>query len=145
MPPRWIRAGVRLCDELMLLCDSKTCVRRKPNFDWRGDEFLTSNPRMLRMAGIVRRVAYTDVPILILGESGVGKEVMALFAHRHSGREEKPFVKVNCAALPHELLESEFFGYERGAFTGAVNDKIGKFEQAHTGNTAGSNGFEMYS
>jgi two-component system response regulator AtoC len=95
--------------------------------------FLTSNPKMLGMARIVRRVAYTDVPILILGESGVGKEVMARFAHTHSGRQNKPFVKINCAALPHELLESELFGYERGAFTGALNDKVGKFEQAHTG------------
>jgi two-component system response regulator AtoC len=98
-----------------------------------GQEFLTTNLRMLRLGSIVRRVAFTDVPILILGESGVGKEVMARFAHRHSGRENKPFVKVNCAALPHELLESELFGYERGAFTGAHTDKIGKFEQAHTG------------
>jgi two-component system response regulator AtoC len=98
-----------------------------------GHAFLTTNPRMLREAGIVRRVAYTDVPILILGESGVGKEVMARFAHAHSGRQNKPFVKINCAALPHELLESELFGYERGAFTGAMTDKIGKFEQANHG------------
>ncbi|HYR41571.1 MAG TPA: sigma-54 dependent transcriptional regulator [Terriglobia bacterium] len=98
-----------------------------------GREFLTKSPMMLRMAGIVRQVAFTDVPIMILGESGVGKEVMARFAHRHSGREDKPFVKINCAAIPHELLESELFGYERGAFTGAMNDKVGKFEQAHTG------------
>jgi two-component system response regulator AtoC len=98
-----------------------------------GRAFLTTNPAMLRMAGIVRRVAYTDVPILILGESGVGKEVMARFAHAHSGRQNKPFVKINCAALPHELLESELFGYEKGAFTGAMQDKIGKFEQANHG------------
>src|SRR6185295_818434 len=96
-------------------------------------EFRTSNQKTLRLANIVRRVAFTDVPILILGESGVGKEVMARFAHRHSGRQDKPFVKVNCAALPHELLESELFGYEKGAFTGAMTDKIGKFEQAHGG------------
>jgi two-component system response regulator AtoC len=96
-------------------------------------EFLTSNPTVLRQAEIVARVAYTDVPILILGESGVGKEVMARFAHSHSGRKDKPFLKINCAALPHELLESELFGYERGAFTGAINDKVGKFEQADGG------------
>ena len=98
-----------------------------------GSHFLTANPKMLCMASIVRRVACTDVPILILGESGVGKEVMAHFVHRHCGREDRPFIKINCAALPHELLESELFGYERGAFTGALNDKVGKFEQAHMG------------
>jgi two-component system response regulator AtoC len=96
-------------------------------------EFSTTNPDMLRMARIVGKCAQTDVPILILGESGVGKEVMARFAHRRSGRKDKPFIKINCAALPHELLESELFGYERGAFTGALNDKIGKFEQADGG------------
>jgi len=95
--------------------------------------FVTSNAKMLRLAQVVEQVARTDVPILILGESGVGKEVLARHAHAHSGRGDKPFVKVNCAALPHDLLESELFGYERGAFTGAVADKPGKFEQAHTG------------
>jgi two-component system, NtrC family, response regulator AtoC len=73
------------------------------------------------------------VPLLIAGESGAGKEVMAKHAHAHSGRQDRPFLKVNCAALPHELLESELFGYERGAFTGAVSDKQGKFELAHGG------------
>jgi DNA-binding NtrC family response regulator len=96
-------------------------------------DFVTRNPKMHQLAHIIKRVAKTDVPILILGESGAGKEVMARYAHVHSGRANKPFVKVNCAALPHELLESELFGYERGAFTGAVTDKEGKFEQAHNG------------
>src|SRR3989442_10642611 len=95
--------------------------------------FVTLNAKMRRLAEIVRRVAHTDVPILIAGESGVGKEVMARHAHLHSGRRDEVFVKVNCAALPHELLESELFGYERGAFTGATTDKPGKFELAHTG------------
>src|SRR5881397_701013 len=94
---------------------------------------LTSNPQMLRIIDIARHVAGTDVPVLILGESGVGKEVVASFIHEQSNRSEGPFVKVNCAALPHELLESELFGYERGAFTGAIRDKIGKFEQADKG------------
>jgi two-component system, NtrC family, response regulator AtoC len=94
---------------------------------------LTSNPQMLRIIDIARHVASTDVPVLILGESGVGKEVVASFIHEQSNRSEGPFVKVNCAALPHELLESELFGYERGAFTGAIRDKIGKFEQADKG------------
>src|SRR5919205_448717 len=94
---------------------------------------LTSNPQMLRIIDIARHVASTDVPVLILGESGVGKEVVASFIHEQSNRSDGPFVKVNCAALPHELLESELFGYERGAFTGAIRDKIGKFEQADKG------------
>jgi DNA-binding NtrC family response regulator len=91
--------------------------------------FLTSSPRVLRIVDI----AHTDVPVLILGESGVGKEVLASFIHDQSNRSDGPFVKVNCAALPHELLESELFGYERGAFTGALRDKTGKFEQADKG------------
>jgi len=94
---------------------------------------LTSNPQVLRIVDVARHVASTDVPVLILGESGVGKEVLASFIHEQSNRSDGPFVKVNCAALPHELLESELFGYERGAFTGALRDKIGKFEQADKG------------
>src|SRR5207253_6365169 len=94
---------------------------------------MTSNPQMLRIVDVSRHVASTDVPVLILGESGVGKEVLASFIHEQSNRSDGPFVKVNCAALPHELLESELFGYERGAFTGALRDKMGKFEQADKG------------
>src|SRR2546428_2101823 len=95
--------------------------------------FVSSSPKMLEMWNVAGRVARTDVPVLILGESGAGKEVVARFIHRHSRRADKPVVKVNCAALPHDLLESELFGYERGAFTGAVGEKPGKFELADKG------------
>jgi two-component system response regulator AtoC len=98
-----------------------------------GDELVSSNPKVLRIKEIAKQVADTDVPVLILGESGVGKEVLARFIHAHSLRRDKPFVKVNCAALPNDLLESELFGYERGAFTGALSEKPGKFEQAGRG------------
>ena len=96
-------------------------------------DILSTNPKVLRLKEIAKQVADTDVPVLITGESGVGKEVLARFVHAHSSRHDKPFVKVNCAALPNELLESELFGYERGAFTGALNDKPGKFELADKG------------
>jgi DNA-binding NtrC family response regulator len=88
---------------------------------------------MRRINATVSRVAPTDVTVLISGESGVGKELVARSLHGHSCRSEGPFVKINCAALPLELLESELFGYERGAFTGADHQKRGKFEQAHRG------------
>src|SRR5262249_42644041 len=91
------------------------------------------NPRVLKIKEIAKHVADTDVPVLITGESGVGKEVLARYIHSHSSRHDKPFVKVNCAALPNDLLESELFGYERGAFTGALTDKPGKFELAGKG------------
>jgi len=96
-------------------------------------EFNSSNPAMLRIRSIALEIADTDVPVLILGESGVGKEVLARFIHQHSERRHKPLVKVNCAALPADLLESELFGHERGSFTGALHQKKGKFELANGG------------
>ncbi len=79
------------------------------------------------------QVAETDVSVLIEGDSGTGKELVARALHHKSRLRDKPFVKVNCAALPHDLLESELFGYERGAFTGAYRSKPGKFELANNG------------
>jgi DNA-binding NtrC family response regulator len=88
---------------------------------------------MRRIRELLDQIAETDVTVLIHGESGVGKEIVARTVHDASRRASAPFVKVNCAALPEELLESELFGYEKGAFTGAASRKQGKFELAHRG------------
>src|ERR1700751_2684513 len=95
--------------------------------------FLASSPQMVRIRQQILQIAPVDVPVFICGESGVGKEVVARMIHMRSTRRNQPFIKVNCAALPGELLESELFGYEQGAFTGAVRSKPGKFELATKG------------
>jgi two-component system response regulator AtoC len=94
---------------------------------------ISTSVAMRKARALVERIADTDVPVLLLGESGTGKEVIAREIHASSQRQGRPFIKVNCAALPGELLESELFGHERGAFTGATAEKPGKFELAHQG------------
>jgi two-component system, NtrC family, response regulator AtoC len=91
------------------------------------------NDQMQQIVRVIDQVADSDVTVLIRGESGVGKELVARALHQQSGRRQRPFVKVNCAALPADLLESELFGHEKGAFTGAATTRIGKFEQADGG------------
>ncbi|HWG59826.1 MAG TPA: sigma-54 dependent transcriptional regulator [Candidatus Acidoferrales bacterium] len=95
--------------------------------------FLAASPQMLKIRQQILQIAPVDVPVFVSGESGVGKEVVARMIHLRSTRRQQAFVKVNCAALPGELLESELFGYEQGAFTGAVRAKPGKFEMANKG------------
>src|SRR6267143_1118887 len=94
---------------------------------------LWCSPKMLEASQILREAARVDVTVLVTGETGTGKELVARAIHHFSSRRAGPFVKVNCAAMPRELLESELFGYERGAFTGAHKLKIGKFEEANHG------------
>ena len=96
-------------------------------------ELLGTSDNMREVHDLIGRVADTDVTVLIRGESGTGKELVARAIHASSPRKNRTFVKVNCAALPSELLESELFGFERGAFTGAIQQKPGKFEFAHEG------------
>lgn len=99
-----------------------------------GMRFLTSsNPAYRRILELAEKFSMTDMPVLITGESGVGKEVIAQYIYERSERSGRPFVSINCAAIPENLLESELFGYEKGAFTGASNKKVGKFDEAHQG------------
>ena len=97
------------------------------------DEFIVSSPSMKKIIELAAKVAKTDATVLLIGESGTGKEVLARFIHRNSPRANKNFVAVNCAAIPSNLLESEMFGYEKGAFSGAIKSHPGKFEQADKG------------
>ncbi|MBU6371943.1 MAG: sigma-54 dependent transcriptional regulator [Alphaproteobacteria bacterium] len=94
---------------------------------------IAEDPRMLEVFTLADQVAASDASILITGESGVGKEVLARYVHKSSKRAAAPFIAVNCAAIPENLLESELFGHEKGAFTGALARRIGKFEEAHGG------------
>lgn len=96
-------------------------------------DILGENPELKRCIQIVEMAAQSNTTVLIIGESGTGKELFAHSLHHASSRRDKPFIKVNCAAIPENLLESEFFGYVKGAFTGASKSKIGKFELAHGG------------
>ena len=97
------------------------------------DDLIGASPAMQMVKRLGERAAKSSIPILITGESGVGKEVIARYVHQKSRRAGKPFISVNCAAIPDNLLESELFGHEKGAFTGAVARRIGKFEEANGG------------
>ena len=96
-------------------------------------KFLSNSPKMLEMKDIALKIAKSKANVLITGESGTGKEVMSRFIHDNSYARNAPYVSVNCAAIPENLLESELFGHEKGAFTGAVARRIGKFEEAKNG------------
>ncbi len=104
-------------------------VRRQSDFSM----LFGTSPKMEEVKHTIEQVADTNATVLVRGESGTGKEVVARLVYAQSSRRDKPFVKVNCAAIPHELLESELFGYEPGAFTGANRQKPGKFDQANNG------------
>ncbi len=97
------------------------------------DQIVGAHPRMQKLYDQIITAAETDLTVLILGETGTGKELVARSVHSRSERRSRPFVTINCAAVPENLLESEFFGHEKGAFSGAVTQRIGKFEKAHSG------------
>jgi DNA-binding NtrC family response regulator len=127
-------AAIKSAIEKTRLVSEITELRRQLSDDQdRAFLFWGDSPDMKTIATVIEQVSDSDVTVLIRGESGVGKELVARAIHQRSPRKDRPFVKVNCAALPAELLESELFGHEKGAFTGAATTRIGKFEQADTG------------
>ena len=127
-------AAIKSAIEKTRLVSEITELRRQLSDDQdRAFLFWGDSPEMKTIASVIEQVSDSDVTVLIRGESGVGKELVARAIHQRSPRKDRPFVKVNCAALPAELLESELFGHEKGAFTGAATTRVGKFEQADTG------------
>ena len=119
--------------EIRTLRDENRELRAELGQRYEFDNMVGRSGAMREIFGTVERVAPTRATVLLCGESGVGKDLIARAIHHHSPRDGRPFVKINCTALPENLMESELFGYEKGAFTGANTTKPGKFEQADTG------------
>ena len=128
-PFRWITFVQDLRERHQLESIEEEDVESKQNFE----EIVGNSAALRRVLRQVEVVAPTDANVLILGETGTGKELVAQAIHRLSPRRKLPFVTLNCAAIPTGLLESELFGYEKGAFTGALSQKMGRFELAHRG------------
>ncbi|MEK6348921.1 MAG: sigma-54 dependent transcriptional regulator [Burkholderia sp.] len=114
---------------MMTLCDSEPAAEAEAG----GGAMVGTCEAMQRLFRTVRKVANTDATVFVSGESGTGKELTAIAIHKQSTRRKAPFIAINCGAIPHHLLQSELFGYERGAFTGANKQKIGRVEAAHGG------------
>jgi len=127
-PFRWITFVQDLTER-----DRAEQVSIEPGSSPEFEEIVGTSAALKRVMGQVEIVAPTDATVLVLGETGTGKELVARAIHKTSGRRNRPFITLNCAAIPTGLLESELFGYERGAFTGALSQKIGRFERAHQG------------
>jgi DNA-binding NtrC family response regulator len=128
-----LRLTVEKALEKRRLVQENRTLRDRLREERRRMPLVHASPAMERVVAAVRRIAPTDATVLVTGESGTGKELVAQSLHGLSDRWDGPFVAINCAAIPHDLMESELFGHERGAFTGAVREKPGKFRQAHGG------------
>jgi two-component system response regulator FlrC len=128
-------APERLRKVIELIEAAKHCTAQqsRPQTQTQGDPIITRDPVLCSVKALAAKVAPSSATVFIQGESGTGKELFARYIHNQSGRKDKPFIALNCAALPETLLESELFGYEKGAFTGAIRNREGKFELAHTG------------
>lgn len=126
-----IRAGAK--EYISLPPDSELIAAVFSAVSQQESSLIYQDPKMFELLKVVDRIAPSEANVLITGESGTGKEVMANYIHQKSKRGERPFISLNCAAIPENLLESELFGHEKGAFTGAVARRIGKFEEANGG------------
>ena len=128
-----LMAVVQKALEVRALRDENRQLREELGKRYQFDNIIGRSPVMQEVFATIERVAPSRATVLLAGESGVGKDLIARAIHFHSPRRDRPFVKINCTALPENLMESELFGYEKGAFTGANTTKPGKFEQADTG------------
>lgn len=124
---------LRKAQEMMALRAENQLLRSQLQEFYRFDRILGQSKPMQTIFKIIQRVAKTDSTVLILGESGTGKELIAHAIHFNSERQNKPFIPINCGAIPEELMESELFGHEKGSFTGAIKERRGRFELAHGG------------
>lgn len=117
----------------MMLEEENQLLREEVNASFNFDDIVSNSPAFQEVLHRTERVAVTGATVLITGETGTGKELLARAVHKLSTRRNKPFIKINCAALPAQLIESEMFGHEKGAFTGAISARPGRFELAHQG------------
>ena len=117
-------------EEELLNAIAKYTIKEAPSAN---PQPIAKDPTSIALLELAKRVAVTDSTVLICGESGTGKEVLAHYIHQNSSRPHAPFVAINCAAIPENMLEAILFGYEKGAYTGAVSSQAGKFEQANGG------------
>jgi DNA-binding NtrC family response regulator len=125
--------AIQRAQEFMTFKAKNVLVRSQLQGCYRFDNIIGQSKPMHELFRMIQRVARTDSTVLIMGESGTGKELIANAIHHHSVRRDRPFVPINCGAIPEELMESELFGHERGAFTGAFRERKGRFEIAHGG------------
>jgi DNA-binding NtrC family response regulator len=128
-----LQIALQRLQEYRSLVGANFYLRRTQDLIYRFDDIIGDSPALKRVLSVVKKVACSNASILIEGETGTGKELIAGAIHYNSARSDKPFIKVNCAALQDTLLESELFGHEKGAFTGADKQRIGRFEQANFG------------
>ncbi len=128
-----IKLTLKKLVKLTSMTEENKHLRKRLSSEFSFDNFIGNNPKILKMKEMAQTVAMSDSTVLIRGESGTGKDLIAKAIHYHSDRAGKPFLTLNCAALPETLLESELFGYVKGAFTGALKDKDGLFKVADTG------------
>ena len=131
--PNELALRINRLSELRLLSREADSLRGERNVIYRTDDFIAESPAIQDLLETIGRVAQQKTNVLLIGETGTGKELLAGAIHYTSPRRHRAFIKVNCAALPEPLLESELFGHEKGAFTGAIRQRIGRFEQADGG------------